>query len=261
MRLSIILCAVVAVGGMFASRMLAQSIADSTRSVSITVHRLTESKSPYPQGAGVAFNQTVQDSYSDGTGTSFGINETALSQQTSSIAYTNSSGQTLDVNVGGTVSFNMVGFDYVETDNSCLLTFTLNSPAVFSITESSNLEQSPLGGDGENQFAGGNLSPGTSPLVLEPNLIPYISTLAQESGGAGTPNPITGKPDLTYSATVAPGTYTYWVFAGGHGTDHEGGTLTFTSDFQITPTPEPVALPLLGMSAVAMLPRRRSTRC
>jgi hypothetical protein len=253
MRRSIILCAVVAIGYTFASTAFAQIELNSlSQSVSITVRSVVESKT-YPGGTG-PFNETVQDSYSDMTGRM----ESSYAQQSSSIS---SFGN--DISSGGEVRFSVSGpgQEMVITQDETLVTFTLSTPASFTLTESSSLENDSLGGDGEVGFPGATLITGTSPVnPFQTNLIPYIFTLAQEPGaGTGTLNPITGEPNLTYSGALSPGTYPYRVAAGGNDSNNAFGDLTFSSDFQITPTPEPLTLSLLGMTALALL-RRRSRR-
>jgi len=248
MRRSIILCVVIAVGCTFGPGAFAQI----SENVSITVRNVVESKTL--QGSEQPFNETVQDSYSDMTGRQEG----AYAQQTSSVF--NVPG---DISSGGEVRFNVSGpgEDNVTATDETLVTFTLDGPANFNLTESSNWEGGYLGGDGEVFFAGATLNGGTTPVSFyQTNLIPYIFTLAQEPGaGAGPLNPITGEPNLTYSGALSPGTYTYRVAAGGNDSNNAFGDLTFSSDFQITPTPEPLTLSLLGMTALALL-RRRSRR-
>lgn len=209
-----------------------------------------------PQNEAVTFNETVQDSYSDMTG----IQSSASALQNSTVSFTLEAPGPTDVSVGGTVGFHILREDEVQTSTTFTMTFGVSVPSTFTLTESSTLEGGYLGGDGEVFFSGATLNPGTTPVSFyQTNLIPYIFTLAQEPGaGAGPLNPITGEPNLTYGGALAPGTYTYYVIAGGNGSDFEGGSLTFTSDFLITPTPEPVALPLLGIGALAILRRRRS---
>ncbi|HSZ58007.1 MAG TPA: hypothetical protein VK797_20255 [Tepidisphaeraceae bacterium] len=245
MRRSIILCVVVAVGGAFASATFAQiSQISWSQSVSITLRGITESKAA-PYANLLNFNESVQDSYPT---------ENASSQQISSVTAPMFMSPGADVSVGGSVSFQITApLDEMETSSAFLMTFTLDSPATFSLTENSNLESAPLGGDGEVEFPGGQLYVGST--VNPPSIIPNIDTLWLQQGR------LTGNPPLTYSGTLAPGTYTYDASAFGNGDIYEGGSVTYGTDFQLSPVPEPVALPLLGMAALAMLRRRgRATR-
>lgn len=251
MRRSFSLCVVFAIG--CACTVEAQI----SQNVSITVRNIVESKTL--QNSDGPFNQTVQDSYSDMTGRQEG----AYAQLTSSVSLPNSAFEVPgDISAGGEIRFNVSGpgEDNVTTRDETLVTFTLDGPANFNLTESSNFEGGYLGGNGEVFFSGATLNAGTTPVSLyQTNLIPYIFTLAQEPGaGAGPLNPITGEPNLTYSGTLSPGTYTYCVAAAGEDSNNAFGDLTFSSDFQITPVPEPLPLSLLGMGAVAMLRKRRS---
>lgn len=233
MRQSIILCVVFALGSAFTSTAFTQI----NRSVSILFQGVTESKTYSGDGA---INQTVADSIST---------QNASAQQTSSV-----SGD--DISVAGTVSFGITSGNpenNVQTSTQCSVTFTLFSPAMFTLTEQSSLENDPQGSDGEVGCFGAVLVSGAGPILSStPSLIPIIPVLFnQEVVDRST------RPNLTYNGTLAPGTYTYEIGAGGNGSDLEGGSLTFSSDFQLAPTPEPASLSLLGMGALAMLRKRR----
>lgn len=217
------------------------AVTDQSRFVSITVHGTPETNTA---GAFADFDKTVHDTFDAN-----GRHEESSAHQTSSVSL---SGQTLHVTANGEISLTVGEFgnppidEEVETRSSYSVTFTLDAPATYTLTEQSSLQTDSNGSVGPVAFRGSQLLQGGTNLL--PQLMGLSSTAAQ-----------------TFTGTLAAGTYTYSGLAGGNSDVQDTGSATFSTDFTLTsaatsavPLPASVWMALTALPLAAVAVRRRA---
>lgn len=186
------------------------AVIDQARSIATLTQNGTKTKTATPFAA---FDQSVSDVFDAASGR----HEEAFAQQTSSVSV---STQTLHIVVNGEASFNSLALGEppehtnVSADSSYSFTFTVDGPATFLLTETSEGSSPSIGA----VFLG-------SRLERDGVTVPDWQFL----GGGADPF------HKSFSGTLTAGTYVYRGVGHGNG-DVDHGDVTFTTDFTVTST-------------------------
>ncbi len=129
-------------------------------------------------------------------------------------------------------------FSNASGSSTCSVTFTLNSDADYSLTGSISSVVSGASG-------------GTAGIALYDSLANVVESIEVND---------TGFDSILASGSLLSGSYTLYAFAlSSAGTDFENPSSTSSAeyDFNLTFTPEPSSLALLGLTALFVARRRR----
>src|SRR5665213_1507740 len=182
----------------------------------------------FPLGQTRALQDSVTIQPTDFTA---GATASASSQMTTAFSFdsinggSSPSGHSYNFAVGGTTSIANTGqIETLATINTTIV-FTLTVPTAWTLAEQASDGGAGMSG-GDLQFWGAQLYAGQPqfPSILD-SLLPGIGEVYTDGGHA--------------SGVLAPGTCTYIVTSGGND-DHDIATLTASSNFSLTETPEPV---------------------
>ena len=187
--------------------------------------------------------QTVQDSLAVPPNmVSNGYSAQASAQMNSTLSIA-PSGQSAEFSVSGTTSFAITGQTETSSLITCQIVFTLDQPTAVSLTETSSLGSS-TGSGGDMQFFGAQLYNGQPQPPFNPstNILPNIGQVFAEGG--------------SYAGVLSPGTYTYFVQAGGNDDVDSPSPLNITTDLMLSPVPEPTAAVPLAVTVLGMIRRR-----